>query len=418
MKQHLFGFVGLSLAVALAAGCKSNPQDPIQAVPVAIKVTSSYLVLDVGDSVRVDAQVVDAQGTPLTTLPDASSNDPGVVSLSTIDPYPVPETSFWAKAESFGAGSITITSGSLSATINVRTVPHSAKVGGLADTVASGNTLQLYPIGLDVNGDSIAVPPDSFTWSTSDASIVDVDSVGMITTKAPGNAVITVTPPGGKSPGLAPVTVVPGTFAGAFSSASAAFGDTLVITPAAALPFDGDEMVTVDGNNAWILGQSADSIAIVVPNVSAVGAQDVVITRIGPDQVAQKKSLNVTAKYTDNGAGTAPDRTAGPFPMSFYISLGADAGTDDFSKFAPAADLPLTVTAQWQPVGSAVDDVDILWCNADCSAYVGNFDGATSNNPEQSSVTVPAAATWLLFFDAYDLGPTGEVTVRITITSP
>ena len=48
MKQHLFGFVGLSLAVALAAGCKSNPQDPIQAVPVAIKVTSSYLVLDVG----------------------------------------------------------------------------------------------------------------------------------------------------------------------------------------------------------------------------------------------------------------------------------------------------------------------------------------------------------------------------------
>lgn len=418
MKQHLFGFVGLSLAVALAAGCKSNPQGPIQGVPAAINVTSSFLVIDVGDSARVDAQVVDAQGTPLTTLPDASSNDPGVVSLSTIDPYPVPETSFWAKANAFGDGSITITSGSLTATINVRTIPHAAKVGGLAATIASGNTAQLYPIGLDVSGDSIAVPADSFTWSTSDASVLDVDSTGLVTAKAPGTAVITVTPPGAKSPGLGPTEVVPGTFAGTFSAASAAFGDTLVIKPDAALPFDGDELVTLDGNYAWILGQSADSIAIVVPNVSAIGARDLLITRIGPNQVAQQKSLNVTAKYTDNGAGSAPDRTAGPFPMSFYISLGAAAGTDDYSKFAPVAALPLTVTAQWQPVGSAVDDVDILWCDATCGAYVGNFDGASSNNPEQTSVTVPAATTWLLFFDAYDLGPTGEVTVRVTITSP
>ena len=144
MKQHLFGFVGLSLAVALAAGCKSNPQGPIQGVPAAINVTSSFLVIDVGDSARVDAQVVDAQGTPLTTLPDASSNDPGVVSLSTIDPYPVPETSFWVKGETFGAGSISVTSGSLSATITVQTYPKAARVGNPpADTIMSGTPVPI-----------------------------------------------------------------------------------------------------------------------------------------------------------------------------------------------------------------------------------------------------------------------------------
>lgn len=383
MKQHLFGFVGLSLAVALAAGCKSNPQSGIDQVPAAIKLTASHIVVNVADSVRVDAQVVDAQGTPLTTLPDAKSNDPTVMSLSTIDPYPVPETSFWVRGETFGAGTITVTSGSLSATITVQTYPKAAKVGNApADTILSGTTTAPYPIALDANGDSIAAPADSFSWTVDNENSLTADPVtGAGVAKQPGPATITLHVAGGGT-GVAPTIVIPDTTVPVTATPDSAVNlqHVTIDLPATTPAVDGNTAVQfysflglIGRDPATVVSKSTHQIVISVPaDLPTDSTYDVVVTGLGPDEYSVMTRVTVipppafTGTFSDNTPNTAQLVTAtrnasGPlFDLDTKVQVG---GINAFVESVATDGSTITFAIPYE--FSAGDNVSVTFLQLD-----------------------------------------------------
>jgi hypothetical protein len=264
-------------------------------------------------------------------------------------------------------------------------------------------------VSTSATGDTIVVD-GTFEWESSDEDVIAVDETGMLAGKAPGRATITVTAPGGAE-GTVDVDVAPGIFTGTLSAAAGDFADTLTVKPGA-IAWDGDEVVTVGGVDPWIVDASTDSIVLLVPD-AGTGAQEVLITNQGPDQVASAAPFTVNTDYSQNDVpGTAPDITAGPYPQEFFISVENDA-PDDFSTFAPGADLDVTVTLEWQTDA----DIDILWYDFALDDFVGNFAGATGANPEVSSVTVPAGESWTLWLNKFDTDA-GPTIIKVTITSP
>jgi len=97
-------------------------------------------------------------------------------------------------------------------------------------------------------------------------------------------------------------------------------------------------------------------------------------------------------------------------------SGGGGADCDDFFTItAGASDRTVKVTLTWNNSEAATGDLDILWCNADCSAYVGNFDGAGSSKPEVSTVTIPAGETWHLWINNYSQTATQWSNIKVTL---
>jgi hypothetical protein len=209
-------------------------------------------------------------------------------------------------------------------------------------------------------------------------------------------------------------------FGGTVSSTSLDFGETLVVQPAASLAWDGDEFVRFGVvPSSFLVESSTDAIAVVVPRLP-VGPRTLFVFQQGAEQRLEALAVTVASTFTPIGVDqltTAPDISGGPFPMSFFIELSTD-DPDHFLTVAPSAELALTVTLEWQTRA----DLDIYWTNTDGSEFVGNFDGATLANPEQTGVTVPAGETYRLRFNRFVSSPAASrappTLARVTITSP
>jgi len=152
----------------------------------------------------------------------------------------------------------------------------------------------------------------------------------------------------------------------------------------------------------YLLDANPDSIAVVVPRLPT-GPVEVLVFNQGPEQVIQTLDLSITSTFTAIGLDQ--------FPMSFFVELDNDH-RDHVVTVAPSAALPLTVTLDWQ----TGEDLDIYWMDQAGQNFVGNFDGATLANPEQTSLTVPAGETWRLRFNKFSNGSSSLA--RVTITSP
>jgi hypothetical protein len=122
----------------------------------------------------------------------------------------------------------------------------------------------------------------------------------------------------------------------------------------------------------------------------------------------------------NDAAATAPALTAnGDY---FVIMHGTCTGgsvtdpgddCDEFFKITTGA-APATVSVQLDWFTGS--DVDILWCDATCSSFVGNFDGATSANPEKSTVTIPAGTTWNLWINFFDPAGAASTIARLRVS--
>jgi endonuclease G len=76
-------------------------------------------------------------------------------------------------------------------------------------SVPAGYTKPAFPTARDAFN-TVVSPPPAYTWTTSDASVAVVDSLGYITGVSAGTATITATAPNGVS-GTAQITILPGT---------------------------------------------------------------------------------------------------------------------------------------------------------------------------------------------------------------
>ena len=413
MKRILLGLVAVGLASLGATSCASDPTSELSGTPTSISASLNTIFINVGDSVQVTARTLDEQGLTLPAVPEVASSTPSVVTVTTLEPGPLAQTTFSIKAVAFGTGTVTMTQGGATGTITVYTFPAGVALLNVpAAAVNSGGTVQLDVAPLNTTQDTI-VADTAYIWSSNDESVLTVDSTGLVSAAAPGTAYILVQVPAGGSAGggidSAAISVVPGVFDGTLSATAVSPADGITITPGS-VAWDGDEGVLIDGEPTVILEQSATSLIAGVPPLAA-GTYELVVTDQGPNQISGSVDIDVSGTYTVN-AFPGLDITTGAYPRNFFFVLD-DTNLDDFFSFSPASDLDISVTLTWN--GGA--DIDILWYACDNSGFVGNFSGATGANPELSAVTVPGGDCWSLWFNNYS-GDTGPTLMGVNITSP
>jgi len=199
------------------------------------------------------------------------------------------------------------------------------------------------------------------------------------------------------------VGVLPTSFAGTPSATTLQTGDTLVLSSTATLEFDTltADIDFGDGFRGMVVNRSATSLSVIVPvtpvtQPAAVTVENVDVTYVPGLRVSLPTSaaLTVTNPHEPNDA---PDPATTVTPPADTIYDGFLPGAaDKFYTFTLGATTTFTVHLEWE--GDA--DIDILYCNAGCSAFVGNFAGATGANPERSTVTLPAG-TYNLYINNF-----------------
>ena len=433
MNRRLFGAFGLLIIAGLSLGsCKSDPLSDLDGNPAAVVTDFDLVRVAVGDTVTVTASVLDARSTPLA-LP-ITFRTCSAVATTAVDPeyHPVPATSARALVigASLGTTCVIASSEGLEDTTDVLTFPATLVITGgtTNDSIPSGAVTQFGYQFYDHQGNPLSGLPDP-VFSTNDTNRATVTTpVGAVRGKAPGPVVLRALGVGVSPSGITAIrslTVVAGTFAGGITPSAVDPGDTVTLTNAVGGPgFDADTRVSVNGVRAFTFAVTAGSMKFVVPATGVAGSVLLAMTNMGAGQVAENGTLTSnTTSLADPYDGVNDDPATAPAITAngdyFVIEHGTctdgfptDPGDDcdDFFKVtnSTAAALTVLVDLDWF-TGS---DIDILWCkNATCSGpgNVVSGGGATANNPEHSSVIIPAGATWYLWINNFD--PAGATSI-------
>jgi hypothetical protein len=200
------------------------------------------------------------------------------------------------------------------------------------------------------------------------------------------------------------VVVLPTAFDGAPSATTLQVGQTLTLAATATLGFS-PTTADIDfgaGYRGTVITRTATSLEVQVP-VPGV-AQPAPLTVNGVN-VTYVPGLTATLPTASTFTITNPhDPNDAPLPattatVTDTIFDGFAGGeVDNFYTLTLAAPTTFTVTLDWSAGYAA--DLDILYCNAGCTALVGNTNGATVANPEVSTVTL-AAGTYNLWINNF-----------------
>lgn len=327
---------------------------------------------------------------------------------------------------------------------------------GKASAVVTNFSYLQMPIGgtATVNAqilDARATPlevPITFTPCTADVTVapdtgyhpVPLTSAQVIVTAVSANPSC-VRVAGGGIEDTVNIAVLPPNFAGTFSSATVAGGDTLTISSTNLLKFDTATVaVTFGGGTAGsIVAKTADQIKVLVPfgadgpltisGISVTYAPGVVVSLPSTNSVTQTGDA-VTG--TDEAFATAPDiAVPAPGQSTFLITnFGADnadqcaetAANFDFGstgpcviyKYTVADSTDLTFTVDWDSDA----DLDTYSCATtdplDCFEDGGT--GATGAHPQEFSFTVPPGTHYFVV-ENYDGVATANIFVRVRNTT-
>lgn len=325
MKKQLFGLSGTMMVAFLVAGCASDPLDDSRNVVSSVSTSLSYVEVLVGDSTEATAQSRDALGNALAALPDVSSANTAVATISD-NPRsgePEPTKIFSIVATGFGITIVTASSGSNTADITVQTWPASVDVAGIAagTQVTSGFVLQLTATALGTDGSAVAGGP-SITWASVDANTASVDATGLVTALTPGLGTITATTDGG-AVGQASFEVIPLPFPGTISQITGVLGNIITLTQAAGgAAFDSDTQVDFDGTGATILSVSATQLVFTVP-VGSSGSDVFTVTVSNIDSGQLTQTFDFTVVVPPAFAGTL---SSGSGTIDQHITLTIAAG--------------------------------------------------------------------------------------------
>ena len=254
--------VGLALLFAVSCTVKSSPTDPGgDPVPTSIQLdVSSVAFSAVGDSVRVNATVLDQNGDPVTGAPIAwNSSDPSVIRVD----------GGLLTATGNGEATITVTSGSVTLTFTVTVSQTATNISLDPDTLtfeSLGDTLSVMAAVSDAN--AFPVPGSAVTWASSDEAVATVVD-GTVT--AIGNGTATVSASVGTVTATATVVVEQIAASVTLSQDSVTFAsvsDTLSLT---AVVQDAGGTTVSGASVTW--ASSDETVATVVDGlITAVGA--------------------------------------------------------------------------------------------------------------------------------------------------
>jgi hypothetical protein len=423
---------GTLLAMTLLVlGCAKDPTASLRTGPKRVVLSASTLTVNVGDSLPVTATVLDDQGNPLTDEATATTTTPQVVSVIKASGAPLPRSRFYVKALMFGEGKVDVTVAGITESIKVLAFPASLRITGTPDSLGSGTSITLTAVPLSATNQPITgVGP--ITWESQEegaycgedcASVTSPGLTSTVSGKTPGTVNIVAHLPGGAT-AQATFKVVPGAFTGTLSANNGNPGDVLTITaPGGALAFDATTDVTFGGAATLLAAPvTATTLQVVVPPGTAAGATELVITGMGADEVAQRTTFTRNRaddayEATNDNPATAPfittDGTYTVIVSGECANGVGGADCDDIFRITNTTGSPITIdlAAGW-PTDA---DVDLFVCyDAVCSD--GNFDGATSANPESLTDTIAPGDTVYVWLNLWDFADTPFSVVELTVS--
>jgi hypothetical protein len=271
----------------------------------------------------------------------------------------------------------------------------------------------------------------------ADTSVPSADGARfnfVVTAVAPGQARLIVTAAALTDTVL--VNVLPLAFGGAASTASPQVGQPLTFLATSVLKFAASSNVDFGGGLHGIVTKvNAETLTVVVPQPDAAAAgpltiEDVAVTYVAGLTAALPTATSfnaITNPYDPNSAPDPAYQLPIPAPgnsVVLYDGLKAASEVDNFYSFTLSGTTTFTVQLEWFDIQTdpllgtpGTDDIDILWCDAGCNNFVGNFAGATGANPEVSTVTLPAG-TYNLYINLFAVGDASAHLYRMTITTP
>ncbi len=199
-------------------------------------------------------------------------------------------------------------------------------------------------------------------------------------------------------------------------------GDTVTITAGAGFTFGNSSVTWPLGATAIVAGLTANTIRVLpqpgssgVPTITLVTSSaaplfPLTLATFGPDTL----TMQATSIYGGRGnPATATQLTIPPVATDTLEFFDLSQNIDQFYGITlAAAPVTLAVRLSW-PGGS---DVDMLFCNAACTAFAPTpavFGGATGANPENATVPYTMAGAYNLWINLYDGAPPGWMRVRI-----
>jgi len=150
----------------------------------------------------------------------------------------------------------------------------------------------------------------------------------------------------------------------------AAFLDTLWVSRAGNVPWDGDETVTLKGapfERDVMVGFRSSAAELGFVAAALPGEYAFSVANVGTRDSQYFGALRITS-FPAAPIAFIPDVTSGPFPRVFLRSLTRTTSPPDFVhyfRFAPASSLTITAEAVW----TGPSQIDLLWDN--CSNRSG-----------------------------------------------
>jgi hypothetical protein len=217
-------------------------------------------------------------------------------------------------------------------------------------------------------------------------------------------------------------------FGGTVTPTTVAFADTVTVSQGNGLAWNGDEQIVLAGGPFpgadLVVTQMATSLRFVA--VGDIATYPLGVTSLGPGAETQVASLTIRSLADANDRGMMSCGTVActvdsaavvsVFPYRAFLSLWSTPprpDTVDFFQFRPQAPLTVTARLDWPTTAN----MNLRWRRCAPYVVVGNADGATSANPESTTVTIPGGECWVLLVSLVSTGPNPQF-ARLRLTSP
>ncbi len=356
---------GTATITATASSVRASAAAEVRQVAARVEITPASLSFSaLGDTVRLSATVFDQNGQRMRATVVWSTSEPGVMTV---------DGDGLVTAVANGTATVTATASSVraSAAAEVKQEASAVEVAPLDGEVVQGDTVRLMARVTDNGGRD--VPGESVSWSSVTPSVAAVNSTGLVTGIAPGEAEITAT--AGDLAGSTTVTVI-----APMPTAVVVMPDTVAL---AAL----EDTVRLSVDVRDQIGRTMEDEAVVWSSSDA--------------EVVRVDSIGLVTAVA-NGTATVTAR-AGEASGSAMVLVAQEAATMTVepatATIAPGDTLQLVATAF--DAGGAEVMVEFAWSTSDLAVAGVNGQGLVTAAAD-GNVTITAS--------------TGEVSGRAEVT--
>jgi hypothetical protein len=456
MKRLCTLVLGAAAFAAAVQGCTTEDPEIYLGGPAgpaaAIQLSDSRIDVAAGGSATIGMRVVDAAGNTVPGVaPTVSSGNAAVATAASGAASGQWTATATITGVALGEATLTVSGGGLTAEATALVGPGSVTISGASDVPSGGSADYALKV-FDLAGNELTVPAGFPPWAvtssnTARVSVAQVDGNPLLwtATGAQPGAVDLRVATDTKAPRIgpvvtakAPVTVVPGTFAGTLSAATAAPGSVITATKAASGPdFDADSKVTLGTTAAFVDGYTSTLIRFAVPAIGSTAASTLTLLDMGAAQLAQTTTFTPTKASEDvhSPGNITNDCTAPATPIDYAASRspgnwvfmahsgavhgtrgcfnsGGVTGYDHFVSYTTGATATaMSIESRWDRAG----DNDLYVCTPALSCFAAGF-SANANDEILNNVPVAASTEYYIVWSPWTANA-GISNVRLRITT-